>query len=90
MDGLLQALCAAVMEVEIQQADRRDDWRQRPADAHHEELHDKHEDCVHVEDVVSHNKRHDALVDEAGIRIQQGADDEERNELQRERMVTAC
>lgn len=69
------------MEVEIQKADRRDDWRQRPADAHHEELHDKHKDGVHVENVVSHDERHDALVDEAGIRVQQGADDEEWNKL---------
>ena len=78
--------CLAMMEVEVEQADRRDENGPSPAHHDREEFHRQHDDERDVEDVVSHHEADDLLVDEARVGIQQGVEGEEGDNRQGNRV----
>ncbi|WP_230599334.1 hypothetical protein [Xanthomonas albilineans] len=77
---------SAVMNVQIQQADRRNEYREGPADRHRHQFHEQHEDGVHEEDVAAHDVADDALIDEAGVRVEQRVHGEQGIGAERYRM----
>ncbi|MGD6396604.1 hypothetical protein VWT85_07850 [Xanthomonas citri pv. citri] len=77
---------SAVMNVQIQQADRRNEYREGPADRHRHQFHGQHEDGVHEEDVAAHDVADDALIDEAGVRVEQRVHGEQGIGAERYRM----
>lgn len=75
-----------MVNVQIQQADRRNENREGPADRHRHQFHEQHEDGVHEEDVAAHDVADDALVDEAGVRVEQRVHGEQRIGAERHRV----
>lgn len=60
-----------MIKVKIHQTDRRDNDRKTEAKPHGDIFHNQHQNRIHIEDVIAHDKPDDAFVYETRIRVKQ-------------------
>ena len=63
-----------MVEVEVSETERGNQYRPGPAHHHGEELHGQHDDEREIEDVIPHHEADDLLIDETRVGIQQRVD----------------